>query len=444
MTTLAEQFVEDLVADDATTTINTTTHKAEEDKSVEEKTTGSLDLGKILALVSEAEKGSTTSGLEEHELVNLCMNYLGFIKEELSSLNQTLRKEYGKRFPELDTLVSDPIEYAKTASIVGNDFDLSHKDLSGVLPQATIITVAVTSVSTLGRPLTQEELDRVVALCREVFDLYDIQTKLLSFVESRMSVLAPNVTAAVGSSVAAQLIGLCGGVENLSKIPACNVQTLGSKKTSSIGFSTKFTSPHEGFIFNCPEIQSLPYGLRKKANRLISAKVSLAARVDAAKQSRDGRIGRQLKEEIEQKFEKWQEPPPAKTAKPLPIPDEKPKKRRGGRRLRKQKELYAMTELRKQQNRMAFGKPEDSYGNDIESGFGMIGNDNLRVQSSKTDSVSKAANRKLERLRKKEPQFGRRVMSGIQTSLSFSSGQGIELGTVSTGPGGVGLGSLDQ
>lgn len=51
----------------------------------------------------------------------------------------------------------------------------------------------------------------------------------------------------------------------------------------------------------------------------MSAKVSLAARVDAAKESRDGRIGKQLREEVLQKFEKWQEPPPAKTAKPLPV-----------------------------------------------------------------------------------------------------------------------------
>jgi U4/U6 small nuclear ribonucleoprotein PRP31 len=33
-----------------------------------------------------------------------------------------------------------------------------------------------------------------------------------------------------------------------------------------------------------------------------------------------------------------QEPPPAKLPKPLPVPDSEPKKKRGGRRLRKMKE----------------------------------------------------------------------------------------------------------
>jgi U4/U6 small nuclear ribonucleoprotein PRP31 len=45
------------------------------------------------------------------------------------------------------------------------------------------------------------------------------------------------------------------------------------------------------------------------------------------------------------KIEKWQEPPPAKTSKPLPAPDAEIKKRRGGRRLRKMKERYGLTDV---------------------------------------------------------------------------------------------------
>ena len=37
------------------------------------------------------------------------------------------------------------------------------------------------------------------------------------------------------------------------------------------------------------------------------------------------------------KIEKWQEPPPAKTHKVLPVPDGEAKKRRGGKRYRKMK-----------------------------------------------------------------------------------------------------------
>ena len=62
------------------------------------------------------------------------------------------------------------------------------------------------------------------------------------------------------------------------------------------------------------------------------------------------------REEIEKKIEKFQEPPAVKATRALPAPIEAPKKRRGGRRVRKMKERYAVTELRKQANRMNFGE----------------------------------------------------------------------------------------
>lgn len=67
-------------------------------------------------------------------------------------------------------------------------------------------------------------------------------------------------------------------------------------------------------------------------------------------------------------------------------------------RYRKEKDLYAMTEMRKQQNRMAFGKAEETYGNSLEKGLGMVGAEGsgrVRTLAKKTDSVAKAANRKL-------------------------------------------------
>lgn len=51
----------------------------------------------------------------------------------------------------------------------------------------------------------------------------------------------------------------------------------------------------------------------------------------------------------------FQEPPPVKFVKPLPKPIEGSKKKRGGKRVRKMKERYALTEFRKQANRMNFG-----------------------------------------------------------------------------------------
>jgi len=49
-----------------------------------------------------------------------------------------------------------------------------------------------------------------------------------------------------------------------------------------------------------------------------------------------------------------QEPPPVKFVKPLPKPIDPGRKKRGGKRVRKMKERYAITEFRKHANRMNF------------------------------------------------------------------------------------------
>lgn len=80
----------------------------------------------------------------------------------------------------------------------------------------------------------------------------------------------------------------------------------------------------------------------------------LAARVDACHESTDGHIGQMFREEIEKKLDKLQEPPPVKFVKPLPKPIDPGRKKRGGKRVRKMKERYAITEFRKHANRMNF------------------------------------------------------------------------------------------
>ena len=97
-----------------------------------------------------------------------------------------------------------------------------------------------------------------------------------------------------------------------------------------------------------------PQDARKKAARLIACKCTLAARVDSFHESPGGEIGErtynnplyimcrdnntsmytytELRQEVQKKVDKLTEPPPVKAPKPLPKPDDAPRKKRGGRR----------------------------------------------------------------------------------------------------------------
>jgi len=87
-----------------------------------------------------------------------------------------------------------------------------------------------------------------------------------------MSFIAPNLSVIVGSSTAAKLMGIAGGLTSLSKIPACNLLVLGAQKRVGTGLSSIGLQKHQGIIYQCPLISDLPREWKRKAARVVSAK----------------------------------------------------------------------------------------------------------------------------------------------------------------------------
>ena len=157
--------------------------------------------------------------------------------------------------------------------------------------------------------------------------------------------------------------------------------------------------PHTGFIYYSDIVQDTPPDLRRKAARLVAAKCTLASRVDACHDSTDGHVGQMFREEIEKKLDKLTEPPPVKFVKPLPKPIDSGRKKRSGKRVRKMKERYAMTEFRKQANRLNFADIEDdAYQEDLGYTRGTIGKTGTgRIRLPQIDEKTKV-NHKSTRL----------------------------------------------
>uniref|UniRef100_A0A8D0W8P1 U4/U6 small nuclear ribonucleoprotein Prp31 n=1 Tax=Sus scrofa TaxID=9823 RepID=A0A8D0W8P1_PIG len=280
------------------------------------------------------------------------------IENELNIIHKFIRDKYSKRFPELESLVPNALDYIRTVKELGNSLDKckNNENLQQILTNATIMVVSVTASTTQGQQLSDEELERLEEACDMALELNASKHRIYEYVESRMSFIAPNLSIIIGASTAAKIMGVAGGLTNLSKMPACNIMLLGAQRKTLSGFSSTSVLPHTGYIYHSDIVQSLPPDLRRKAARLVAAKCTLAARVDSFHESMEGKVGYELKDEIERKFDKWQEPPPVKQVKPLPAPLDGQRKKRGGRRYRKMKERLGLTEIRKQANRMSFGE----------------------------------------------------------------------------------------
>jgi RNA processing factor Prp31 len=72
-----------------------------------------------------------------------------------------------------------------------------------------------------------------------------------------------------------------------------------------------------GYLYFSPLVQRLPDDLRRKAARQLAGKCALCSRVDACHSASDGSVGRRYAAEVANKFEKWLEPPPTKSVRPV-------------------------------------------------------------------------------------------------------------------------------
>ncbi|KAI4114435.1 MAG: hypothetical protein LQ345_004772, partial [Seirophora villosa] len=343
----------------------------------------------------------------EYHLLTQANTLSSSIDNEVILVHKFIRDHYSSRFPELETLVTNPLDYAKTVAIVGNGPMENIKEISqrtdnlvsaslrSILDGPTLMVVTVEATTTRGRELPAAELKTISRACEMTLSLDRAKHILTTYVQSRMNLFAPNLTALIGSLTAAQLLNFAGGLTGLAKTPSCNIPPLGSKNNKAqTGFATNVGVRHQGFLYHSPIISGIPPDLKKQAMRIVSAKLVLAARVDRTHTSPDGSTGEELKQACLERLDKLTEPPPNKGPRALPAPDDKPSRKRGGRRARKAKEQTAMTDLRKAQNRMAFGKEEKEVGygtGEGTKGLGMIGQSNEgRVRALQVDQRTRA------------------------------------------------------
>lgn len=264
---------------------------------------------------------------EDHHLVVKSNKFLASLADELEKAHGALATAYKPKFPELEELVPNYVQYKNAVRVIGNEMDLTkvNDQLNEILNNNQIITISVAGSTTSGRELTKAELAAVDEAATYMENLLDVQDQLIDFVEQSMEGLAPSVCALIGPSTAARLIGLVGGLAELTKIPSCNLQVIGQVKqnsTSRAGMSNASTKRHVGIVADCDLVKQVPKQMQKKALKLVAAKLALAARFDFVNvdtgRPRSATTGEQFRQEIENKFEKLQEPDKAPVLKALP------------------------------------------------------------------------------------------------------------------------------
>jgi U4/U6 small nuclear ribonucleoprotein PRP31 len=362
-----------------------------------------------------------------YDFIKKSNQYLVEIEEEITILHKEIRDIYMSKFSELESIVYDPIEYAKCVKKIGAEKDLTKVDFQGILPNQTIMNITVAASMNRSNELPPKRLEKLLYYCDDILMLNEHKKLILNYLENRMHYIAPNVNELLGCSVTAKLVAAAGGVTELANIPASNVQVLGAQKKSLQGFSTASLNLHVGHIGEVAMVQNAPQSYKKQITRMFSTKTVLAARVDATRKHPSGEEGRKLLGQIKARFGKILEPalPPMK--KPLPKPIDKPSRKRGGRKFGNMKKRLQMTEYKKMLNTLPFGTEAQEEIGDTGIGLGMIGmkgTGKLRAIGDKEQKI-----KLMQKKNKKTPQplaMGT-IHNGLVSSLALASTEGIEL-----------------
>ncbi|SCU90072.1 LAME_0E06942g1_1 [Lachancea meyersii CBS 8951] len=299
------------------------------------------------------------------------------VQQDIDSLHAFLRGVYEETFPELQSIVTSAETYARVIKILEHSQGVPDTEqLQEVVSREQMLVLSMAIQTGYKNPRSQSS-DQSFALARSIevlLELCNLQQRIKNFVASLISQTAPNLCALVGSETAAALIDTAGGIQTLSETPSCNIASMG--KSRFVGHKSAVDQSgvrQKGFVFHCPLVSEQPVAVRKQALKMTCAKVSLCARVDTSKSSQDGSLGSEWRKDILHKLQNIQEPPKLSNVKALPIPEDKPKKKRAGRRFRKYKEQFQLSHARQLQNRMEFGKQESSvvdiFGEEV--GMGM-------------------------------------------------------------------------
>ncbi len=91
----------------------------------------------------ETDEGRALTGRSEddptYRLLVDCNQLAVDIDNEIAVVHNFMRDKYRLKFPELESLVHHPIDYARVVKAIGNEMDITLIDLDDILPQVRVV-----------------------------------------------------------------------------------------------------------------------------------------------------------------------------------------------------------------------------------------------------------------------------------------------------------------
>ena len=235
------------------------------------------------------------------------------IDKMANALSSRLREWYGLHFPELENVIDSINGYAQIV-LAGKRDSLTKKIFEDAgFPDSKVEMLSLVASKSRGGDISEENLKIVQFMAKQLLDLHELRKNLEDHVESEMNVVAPNISAILGTAVGARILGRAGSLTKLASMPASTVQVIGAEKALFRSLKTGAQPPKHGLLFQHAMVHAAPRWQRGKIARAIAAKAVIAARVDVYGEGINETLLEKLNVRVKEIGEKYEAPPERET-----------------------------------------------------------------------------------------------------------------------------------
>jgi len=278
---------------------------------------------------SLAKKSISRASGKDDILIIQMSNTLDLLKKTINLFSTRIREWYGLHFPELtDKIIEDHVVFSKLISIIGSRENFTKENLQDKFSfkDYTLNEIITQSQNSMGAEI---DLDNIQKYADLILSIESYRTRLENGLDEIMNGATPNLTTLVGALIGAKLVASVGSIKKLAMLPASTIQLLGAERALFRSLKSNAKSPKHGIIFQWHGIRSAKPWHRGKISRLLSGKISIAAKLDYFS---DKLLGDQLLNEVNQKIEeikrKYPNPPKKSQKKSQNLSQKKRSKKR--------------------------------------------------------------------------------------------------------------------
>merc|ERR1711957_210081 len=154
----------------------------------------------------------------------------------------------------------------------------------------------------MGMECSAVDMVNIVNFTQRMVKLAEFRKNLSHYLTEKMAVVAPNLSALIGDTVAARLISKAGSLTNLAKAPASTVQILGAEKALFRALKTKGNTPKYGLIYHSTFIGRAAAKNKGRISRYLANKCSIATRIDSFSDEPTRIYGEKLRDQVEERL----------------------------------------------------------------------------------------------------------------------------------------------